>query len=207
MTSPPRDLVPFPLKNTTRVHRIYPRMYKGRPGKPAWYCDGDPVCRFDTPGSGTCYAASSREGAFIEVFRRFWDAGIPLGTVAQMSHVYMRVIDLHQLADLTDNANLNVMGIGDALALEVDKNYPLSHAFAQVARSYGLDGVHWTSVRDRSGRTNFALFADAGGDYEDIRLIVDGKGPIPDDVVNSVAAEFRLELLPPPRGSYPVRST
>ncbi|MGW2018748.1 RES family NAD+ phosphorylase [Streptomyces sp. NPDC001927] len=206
MTNHTRPLIRFDLDPEARLFRVYPRVYKGVPGKPAWYCDGAKVCRYDLPKSGgTCYTASSPEGALIEVFRPYLGVGIPLARVEEMFLALMYVIDLHHLADLTINANYDVMGISYELVHEVDENYPLSRDFARTARDEGFDGVHWKSLRDMTAtRTNFALFAEISGNHEDKLVTVEHRGPIPREVVDAVAAEFRIPVLDPPADSYPV---
>ncbi|WP_159395000.1 RES family NAD+ phosphorylase [Streptomyces sp. 2323.1] len=188
----------YELDSNTDLFRIYLREVDGRAGSPAWFCDGlKHICRFDlTGGLGTCYTSSSAEGAFIEVFYRVAGKGVPQDKVDERFLATMRVSRPRLLVNLNVNANLGVMGIDAELIHEMDEKYPRSRAFAQRAWGERLRGVRWNGLRNLDGtRVNFALFSEFSGDQEGKLLHVESHGPIPEDLVTRVAAEFKRGRL------------
>ena len=181
------------LEPKISLFRIYYRDINEGPGSPAWFCDGVKyVCRFDLAGeAGTCYTSSSPEGAFIEVFLRVAGKGVPQDQVDQRFLACMHVTHQQDMLDLNVNANLGVMGIDAYLVHEMDEQYPRSRELAQRIREQRLGGVKWNGLRDLTGtRVNFAVFSEFSGDQEAKLLDVEAHGPIPDDLVASMVAEF-----------------
>ncbi|MEV3859726.1 RES family NAD+ phosphorylase [Streptomyces sp. NPDC050095] len=204
------ESVTFQLARGSRLFRIFRRRAQS-----LWFCDGSrQVCRFDLDeGRGTCYAASTDEGAFIEVFLRVAGIGIPQAEVDKRALAELTVTDDGKtLVDLTRNAVFGALGVDARLIHETAEGYPLSRAFASWAVKEDMAGVRWLSLRDHSARRhNYAVFSARSGHVTTSGLGLKGESSVPDTLVSAMADEFGCQILQPsslfPARRAPARAT
>ncbi|MCW2538761.1 MAG: hypothetical protein JWN95_486 [Frankiales bacterium] len=137
---------------------------------------------------GTCYLATERLTAFVEVFGRTNPISERLVSERVLSEVSLsRPLTV---ADLTDRALLGRLGPMPEISVGPDYRGPASLAAQLVAQ--GLDGIRYFARHDPSFKlVSIAMFS-ASADA----LQVAKTTPIPDDLIIEAEREFELFVLP-----------
>lgn len=158
---------------------------------PVFFCS-DGTGRFDLTAFtdvGTCYAAPSPIGAYVETFGR-------LGTISETDVEERSLTELAltrslNLADLTDRSVLGRYGITGDVSAGTD--YQPSQQLAATLYEAGCDGIYYTARHDPAFQErSVAVFGGAGA----TKLFAQSTGPIPHNLVDHAAREFRLLVLP-----------
>lgn len=185
---PPASLGDFPrrsLHRTTDLLRIHPN------GLGPWWFSSDGHGRFDlAPPEGTCYAALSRLGAFVEVFRGF--------TVIDAADVAARALSrLRAPRDivLADCTSPKAQRFGVTAQIHSGADYLATQGWAAALRTAGFDGVRYFCGQDPSQReVGVALFGTAG----EAGWPVLETTPITEEVLRAVERRFGIHVLPTP---------
>ncbi|MFE3122264.1 RES family NAD+ phosphorylase [Streptomyces hydrogenans] len=186
------------LTEQTELYRLYPHTIDDdKPGSPAWFCGGEPPCRFDLrDGAGTCYVASTALGAFIEVFLRVAGIGLSEDEVHKRHLAIMQVSAERILLNLNSRRNFGILNIDAGLLHETNYQYSQSQALAVTMNRQGIEGVQWLSLRDPASREmNYALFAPSSGVDVGKIFEVQETGRIPDDLIEQATNEFDVPRL------------
>lgn len=142
-----------------------------------------------TPGSGTCYLATSPLGAYVETFGR-------LGTITELDVEERSLSELAlsadlRLADLTERRVLGGYGVAGDMSAGTD--YLPTHQLAGELYSLGFDGIYYTARHDPAFQErSVAVFGGSGDD----KLFAQTTGPIPASLISEAETEFDLVVLP-----------
>jgi hypothetical protein len=166
-------------------------------GRGAWFFRAGGAGRFNLRSPrGTCYAARSPLGAFVEVFG---DLGrIPKGEVDGKRLSGLVLPRAFRLADATQRAALG-HGVTLELSAGVQAGEPYAHTqpWAEAFADAGFDGVQYHCRHDpAAGEIAYALF-DAEGE-RDWPLAEPGSTEIRQELVESAREHYSLIVLPEP---------
>jgi RES domain len=183
------DFPAFTLRAEATVFRVHDRE------RGAWWFGSAGYGRFDlVKPRGTCYAAETPAGAFIE---RFGDvAAIPAGLVAAKRLAGLRLPRPFRLADATAEVALH-FGVTLELSAGVRNGALYGHTqpWAEAFADAGFDGIRYRCRHDPSGsETAYALFGDAG--ERSWTLAQPGSTPIRQELWEHVSERFGLIVLP-----------
>ncbi|MGH9068658.1 MAG: RES family NAD+ phosphorylase [Acidimicrobiales bacterium] len=143
----------------------------------------------DQPGTGTCYLSPSPTGAYLETLGRL--RTLSEDDIEERSLSEIVPTTSLSLADLTDRQVLGRYQItGD---ISTGTNYGPSQALADQLYRAGLDGIYYTARHDPAFQErSVAVFGTSTAS----KLFAISVGPIPTALVNEVAHNFGLIVLP-----------
>ena len=161
LAEPHGDLDGFPRAGEiAELHRL--SEYPG----PWWYShvhdpDEDTGGRFDlTDPHGTCYLATSLDGALVEKLLRARTKVVVAERLHELFHATIEVRRTPPTADLTSPG---ATGYGRNAEIHTTLDYPLTRRWARALRAAGWRGLRHLLRGDATGRAvGLALFGRAG---------------------------------------------
>lgn len=141
---------------------------------------------------GTCYAAETDLGAYLEVFGRV--GTVPVSLIESRSLSHLRCNSSIRLANLTDP---RAAGFSVNASFSADKDYGHSQQLASVLFAHGFQGIRYYIRHDPSqSLTAVALFYEPG-QHETYFDQVDTKG-ISLDLIDRAETNFAIKVLHAP---------
>lgn len=190
MTLPPR----FPLATLRGDREIY-RIHQS--AKAPWWFSTDGSGRFDPvgTGSGSCYFAQYRLGAWIEVFRK----QILLAR-DEVSGRWLYTLRLARDLKLADITSRRALTFGVTASLGANEDYAASQTFAADALASGFDGIRYLVRHDPAHKLyGYALFGPAGSGAATFAPAASGAdSSIPDSLLDDARRLFGYRVLPTP---------
>lgn len=161
LAGPPDDLDDFPRAGEVdELHRL--SEYPG----PWWYShvrdpEEDTGGRFDlTEPLGTCYLATSLDGALVEKLLRTRTKVVVAERLHELFHATIEVRRTPATADLTSPG---ATGFGINAEIHTTLDYPRTRRWARALRAAGWRALRHLLRGDNAGRAiGFALFGRAG---------------------------------------------